>query len=174
MKKILLIVTILLATLCVYSSIYAAGTVTKSGTAPNITQPNVEVQQAAMTFSGPLSTSTVKNVSYSFKHYRQCQSPLSGIGGAGTGCSWANVPVDTYLCGTSQIGVLYPASNRTVTDARCTPRLTSLSGSTGSFNGMPINNTTRRLRLYYVFLTYGSGTYNPPLVGQSNSATVSW
>lgn len=148
--------------------VFAAGSRTMSGTAPNVIAAGVETRQAEMAFSGPLSTGTVKNVSYSYQHHRQCLTNPIG------GCTYVNVPVQVYICGSSQIGVVYPEGQRTVTDIRCTPQLTALSGSTGAFNGMAINSTTRRLRLYWLFTGYGSGGFNPHLEGRTDSATVSW
>lgn len=150
---------------------FAAGSSTKSGTAPNIASAGVETQQGELTFSGPLSTTTVKNVSYSFAMHKQCVTNPLGGGGC---LSYMNVMTEVYICGSSQIGVVYPESSRTVTDIRCTPKLTQLTGSTGAFNGMSINNTTRKLRLYYLFTAYGSGGFVPHLLGQPDSATVSW
>lgn len=148
---------------------FAAGSATKSGTAPNAASAGVEYVQAEMAFSGPLVTTTVKNVSYSYAHHTQClPQPIGG------GCTNLIVPMEVYICGSGQIGVVYPEANRTVTDIRCTPRLTAPSGSTGAFNGMSINNTTKRLRLYYLFTGPGSGGYSPHLVGKADSITVSW
>jgi hypothetical protein len=150
---------------------FAAGSATKAGTAPSISSTATEVVQAELTLNGGIQSSTIKNVDYLYKVHRQCLiPPVSG------GCmSYMNYPVEVYLCASSQLGVVYPESQRTVTDIRCTPRLTALSGSTGAFNGMPINYTNHKFRAYYVFIAPGAaGSFNPPLEGQTDSVTVSW
>lgn len=150
-----------------------AGSSTKVGMAPNIASANVETVQSELTVAGTVSitgSATVKNVAYMYKVHRQCI--VAPIGG---GCiSYLNVPTEVYICGSTQIGVVYPEANRTVTDLRCTPRLTALSGNVSTFNGLTINGTTKKLRLYYLFTAPGNGGFSPHLEGQTDSVTVSW
>ncbi len=162
---------VVLATAVVLETASAAGSTVKVGTAPNIAATNVEVVQGELGMNAGIEISTIKNLTYTYKPHRQCL--VAPIGG---GCvSYLNVPVDVYLCASSQIGIVYPASKRTVTDLRCTPRLTTLTGSTGAFNGMPINNTNHRFRAYYVFNAPGpTGPFSPHLEGQADSVTVFW